>query len=100
MLDNDFDNEEYTDDFDELDISDSDQIAREIDRIEQDSLEAKHKKEKDYCILHKFDFISSKYFRVFSVTCPKTLICSSLLFSNAFFADSILFINISLRPKL
>ena len=47
MLDNDFDNEEYTDDFDELDISDSDQIAREIDRIEQDSLEAKHKKEKD-----------------------------------------------------
>lgn len=47
MLDNDFDNEEYTDDFDELDISDSDQIAREIDRIEQDSLEAKYKKEKD-----------------------------------------------------
>ena len=34
MLDNDFDNEEYTDDFDELDIYDSDQIAREIDRIE------------------------------------------------------------------
>lgn len=47
MLDNDFDNEEYTDDFDELDIYDSDQIAREIDRIEQDSREAKRKKEKD-----------------------------------------------------
>ena len=49
MLDSDFDTDytDYTDDFDELDISDEDQIAKEIDRIEQDSIEAKRKKEKD-----------------------------------------------------
>ena len=45
MLDNDFNTDyDYTD---ELDITDSDQIAKEIDRIEQDSIDAKRRKEKD-----------------------------------------------------
>ena len=45
MLDNDFNTDyDYTD---ELDITDSDQIAKEIDRNEQDSIDAKRRKEKD-----------------------------------------------------
>ncbi len=45
MLNNNFDTDyDYVD---ELDITDSEQIAKEIDRIEQDSLDAKRKKEKD-----------------------------------------------------